>query len=97
MTRTGRKPKHTGSIVRGTPRPFSCSGNPPPIYLGLAQLTGSRGASQMPRTVGQDRHRAFGRDIPKPPEPWRTINPYRGLLALQEQDADFLSMDRGLS
>lgn len=25
----------------------------------------------------------------KPPEPWRTINPYRGLLALDEQDADF--------
>jgi TIR domain len=24
-----------------------------------------------------------------PPEPWRTINPYRGLLALEEQDADF--------
>ena len=27
--------------------------------------------------------------IPKPPEPWRIINPYRGLLALEEQDADF--------
>ena len=25
----------------------------------------------------------------KPPEPWRTINPYRGLSALEEQDADF--------
>jgi len=25
----------------------------------------------------------------KPPEPWRTINPYRGLVALEEQDADF--------
>ena len=29
------------------------------------------------------------REIPKPPEPWRAINPYRGLLALEEQDADF--------
>ena len=29
------------------------------------------------------------REIPKPPEPWRTINPYRGLVALEEQDADF--------
>jgi hypothetical protein len=27
--------------------------------------------------------------VPKPPEPWRIINPYRGLLALEEQDADF--------
>ena len=27
--------------------------------------------------------------LPTPPEPWRTINPYRGLLALEEQDADF--------
>jgi formylglycine-generating enzyme required for sulfatase activity len=25
----------------------------------------------------------------KPPEPWRVINPYRGLVALEEQDADF--------
>lgn len=25
----------------------------------------------------------------KPSEPWRTINPYRGLLALEEQDAEF--------
>jgi formylglycine-generating enzyme required for sulfatase activity len=29
------------------------------------------------------------RETPKPPEPWRTINPYRGLVALEEQDADF--------
>jgi hypothetical protein len=29
------------------------------------------------------------RDIPKTPEPWRVINPYRGLMALEEQDADF--------
>ena len=29
------------------------------------------------------------RALPKPPEPWRAINPYRGLLALEEQDADF--------
>jgi formylglycine-generating enzyme required for sulfatase activity len=28
-------------------------------------------------------------EVAKPPEPWRTINPYRGLLALEEQDADF--------
>ena len=28
-------------------------------------------------------------EIPKPPEPWRAINPYRGLVALEEQDADF--------
>jgi Sulfatase-modifying factor enzyme 1/TIR domain len=27
--------------------------------------------------------------LPKPPEPWRAINPYRGLVALEEQDADF--------
>lgn len=27
--------------------------------------------------------------IPKPQEPWRAINPYRGLVALEEQDADF--------
>jgi hypothetical protein len=27
--------------------------------------------------------------VPTPPEPWRIINPYRGLLALEEQDADF--------
>lgn len=27
--------------------------------------------------------------LPKPPEPWRAINPYRGLVALDEQDADF--------
>jgi len=26
---------------------------------------------------------------PKQAEPWRVINPYRGLLALEEQDADF--------
>ena len=29
------------------------------------------------------------RELPKPPEPWRIINPYRGLVALDEQDADF--------
>ena len=29
------------------------------------------------------------REVAKPPEPWRTINPYRGLVALEEQDADF--------
>jgi formylglycine-generating enzyme required for sulfatase activity len=29
------------------------------------------------------------RETPKPPEPWRAINPYRGLVALEEQDADF--------
>ena len=28
-------------------------------------------------------------EVPKPPEPWRAINPYRGLVALEEQDADF--------
>jgi WD40 repeat protein len=26
---------------------------------------------------------------PKPPEPWRAMNPYRGLVALEEQDSDF--------
>jgi hypothetical protein len=30
-----------------------------------------------------------GHEVQKPSEPWRTINPYRGLLALEEQDADF--------
>jgi formylglycine-generating enzyme required for sulfatase activity len=29
------------------------------------------------------------KELPKPPEPWRAINPYRGLVALDEQDADF--------
>jgi Novel STAND NTPase 1/TIR domain len=29
------------------------------------------------------------RQLAKPPEPWRAINPYRGLVALEEQDADF--------
>ena len=29
------------------------------------------------------------RELPKPLEPWRAINPYRGLSALEEQDADF--------
>ena len=29
------------------------------------------------------------RELAKPPEPWRAINPYRGLVALEEQDADF--------
>jgi hypothetical protein len=29
------------------------------------------------------------RELAKPPEPWRAINPYRGLVALDEQDADF--------
>jgi hypothetical protein len=29
------------------------------------------------------------REMAKPPEPWRAINPYRGLVALDEQDADF--------
>jgi formylglycine-generating enzyme required for sulfatase activity len=29
------------------------------------------------------------RKTAKPPEPWRVINPYRGLVALEEQDADF--------
>jgi ABC-type transport system involved in cytochrome bd biosynthesis fused ATPase/permease subunit len=29
------------------------------------------------------------RETTKPPEPWRAINPYRGLVALEEQDADF--------
>src|SRR5262245_25934199 len=28
-------------------------------------------------------------EVAKPPEPWRAINPYRGLVALEEQDADF--------
>ena len=29
------------------------------------------------------------REVAKPAEPWRAINPYRGLVALEEQDADF--------
>jgi len=29
------------------------------------------------------------RETAKPLEPWRAINPYRGLVALEEQDADF--------
>ncbi len=29
------------------------------------------------------------KELPKPAEPWRAINPYRGLVALDEQDADF--------
>jgi formylglycine-generating enzyme required for sulfatase activity len=29
------------------------------------------------------------RETAKPPKPWRAINPYRGLVALEEQDADF--------
>src|SRR5262249_35446888 len=29
------------------------------------------------------------RETARPPEPWRAINPYRGLVALEEQDADF--------
>src|SRR5262249_25025300 len=29
------------------------------------------------------------REVAKPPEPWQAINPYRGLVALEEQDADF--------
>src|SRR5262252_6074679 len=29
------------------------------------------------------------RETVKPSEPWRAINPYRGLVALEEQDADF--------
>jgi hypothetical protein len=29
------------------------------------------------------------RETVKPVEPWRVINPYRGLVALDEQDADF--------
>src|SRR5262249_7380523 len=29
------------------------------------------------------------RGVAKPLEPWRAINPYRGLVALEEQDADF--------
>jgi TIR domain len=28
-------------------------------------------------------------ELAAPPEPWRAINPYRGLVALKEQDADF--------
>jgi formylglycine-generating enzyme required for sulfatase activity len=28
-------------------------------------------------------------EVARPPEPWRAINPYRGLVALEEQDADF--------
>jgi formylglycine-generating enzyme required for sulfatase activity len=28
-------------------------------------------------------------NVAKAPEPWRAINPYRGLVALEEQDADF--------
>ena len=37
----------------------------------------------------QDRRGTHERGNPEPPEPWRIINPYRGLLALEEQDADF--------
>lgn len=28
-------------------------------------------------------------EVAREPEPWRAINPYRGLVALEEQDADF--------
>jgi formylglycine-generating enzyme required for sulfatase activity len=27
--------------------------------------------------------------VPEPPKPWRLVNPYRGLVALEEQDADY--------
>ena len=43
-----------------------------------------------------------GKQLAEPPRPWMLINPYRGLMALEEQDSDFFfgreenrSRDRG--
>lgn len=42
-----------------------------------------------PEPLGRIVAALTSKDVPKPPEPWRVINPYRGPLALEEQDADF--------
>jgi hypothetical protein len=31
----------------------------------------------------------YGAPPPPPAQPWRTVNPYRGLLAMTDADADF--------
>jgi hypothetical protein len=57
---------------------------------GLAQLHWIEATEPTaPEPFGQIVAALTGTGIPKAPEPWRTINPYRGLVALEEQDADF--------
>jgi hypothetical protein len=42
-----------------------------------------------PEPLGHLTKALRGGALPAAPEPWRTVNPYRGLLALDEEDADF--------
>ena len=57
---------------------------------GLAQLHWIESTEPAaPEPLGKIVAALRSEDVPKPPEPWRAINPYRGLVALEEQDADF--------
>jgi len=42
-----------------------------------------------PEPLGELVQALRGGTLPATPEPWRNVNPYRGLLALDEEDADF--------
>ena len=42
-----------------------------------------------PEALGQLINALQGSDLAPAAEPWRNVNPYRGLLALDEEDADF--------
>jgi hypothetical protein len=63
---------------------------PIPNLPGLTQLHWIESAAPAaPEPLARILLALDGAAAPKPLEPWRTINPYRGLSALEEQDADF--------
>jgi len=58
-----------------------------PFLSQLHSITASNPDS--PGPLGELVQALRGGTLPAAPEPWRNVNPYRGLLALDEEDADF--------
>jgi hypothetical protein len=66
------------------------AGGPAANLPGLAQLHWIESTEPTaPNPLAEIVAALESRETAKPPEAWRTINPYRGLVALEEQDADF--------
>jgi hypothetical protein len=63
---------------------------PVPNLPGLSQLHWIECSEPAAPEVLQQIFRALlGEEIPEPPQAWMLVNPYRGLMALEEQDSDF--------
>jgi hypothetical protein len=66
------------------------SKGPVPNLPGLSQLHWIECAEPTaPDVLATILEALSGKPVPEPPKPWLLVNPYRGLMALEEQDSDF--------